>query len=429
MSQATMAIGRTRVLFLLLLGVVSAGQTVSVASAGDWPQILGPQRNGVATGEALAKVWPKAPAVVWQQPVGPGLAGIAVANGTAYVFHREDNRELLVARDAVTGKQRWQQAHATDYQDQIAGDDGPRCVPLVQGDAVYTFGAAGQLARRSTATGQLVWELNIVEKYSAPLGYFGAGSTPLLVDDKLIVNVGSERAGAGVVAFSTTTGAELWKSTADTASYSAPIAATIDGKLQIICITRLNCVGLDPATGKSLWSFRFGQRGPTVNGASPVFLDGHLLTTASYGVGAVWSKLSATSATEVWADEIVSSQYITPVSARGWVYAIDGREDVGTARLLCFHPHTRKVAWEEPDFGMAPLILAGDVLLAMKTNGTLVALSATEKKFEKLAEYPVCESTTRALPALANGRLYVRDTRLLKCLQLPTVPRAETSGE
>jgi outer membrane protein assembly factor BamB len=410
-----MAIARV---FLASLFLVVVPQ---ILPAGDWPQILGPQRNGIAEGEKLAASWPTgAPQTVWKQSVGTGLAGVAVAAGTVYVFDRDGDDERLAAVDALTGKPRWKPATwPSSYQDAIAGDDGPRCVPVVHEGKVYAYGAAGTLACINTKDGKIAWSRNLVTDYRADLGYFGAGSTPLIEGKTLIVNVGGQKSQAGVVGLSIETGKELWKSVPDTASYSSPIAVTVDGTRHVLCITRLKLVSLDPSNGKVRFEFPFGKRGPTVNGANPVVVKDHVLATASYGIGATFAKIGKDRIDPQWdGDEILSSQYTTSVLLDGWLYGIDGRQDAGAASLRCFDPVTKKVAWTEENFGMATLILADNKLVCMKTDGTLTLVAATPKAYEELATAKLFNSTCRGLPALSNGLLYVRDTQTLKCFDL-----------
>lgn len=390
------------------------------AIAGDWPQILGPNRNGIAQDEKLASTWPKSgPVIVWNHPVAKGLAGVAVAKGKVFIFDRTGGNERLVARDALTGDQRWESKWRSDYEDQIAGDNGPRCVPLVHSDRVYAYGAAGTLACREVKDGSEVWTRNLAADYQADLGYFGAGSTPVIDDKVLIVNVGGMKSRAGVVGLSIDTGKEIWKSVADSASYSSPIVVTVEGVRHLLCITRLKFLSLDPQTGKVQFEFPFGQRGPTVNGATPVFFKNHVLLTSSYGIGATLAQIHTNSADQKWTgDEILSSQYTTPIVKDSFVYGIDGRQDQGSANLKCFDPLTRKVKWSEDDFGMATLILADDKLICMKTDGTLVLAAVSPQSYEQLATTSLFNATCRPLPALANGRLYVRDTGTLKCVDL-----------
>lgn len=393
---------------------------VQTAVAGDWPQILGPQRNGIAENEKLAATWPATgPKTVWERPVGSGLAGVSVAKGTVYLFHRVQDEERLEALDALNGVPRWQAKWPTNYRDTIAGDDGPRTVPLIHGNRVYAYGAAGTLACLNTKDGSIVWSRNLIEDYEADLGYFGAGSSPLIEGETIIVNVGGQQTKAGIVCLALDTGKEVWKSVADTASYSSPIAVTVNNVRHVLCITRLKLVALDPATGKVRSEIPFGQRGPTVNGANPVLFKNNVLLTASYGIGSTLVSIQPEGFDTIWSgDEILSSQYTTPIVQGDVLFGVDGRQDQGSANLLCFDPVTRKIAWHEDDFGLATLILADGKLLCMKTNGTLVVAEANPKAYKQLATAKLFSSTCRPLPALAQGRLYVRDTDTLKCIDL-----------
>jgi outer membrane protein assembly factor BamB len=396
------------------------------ALAGDWPQILGPERSGRATGEQLATTWPEGgPSVVWQARVGRGFAGVAVQKGRLILFHREGNQLLAEARDAATGESRWKTGFATTYASSISSDDGPRCVPLIGTEHVFLLGPGGELACLALETGKQVWLRNICKDFKAPEGYFGTGSSPILEGDKLLVNVGG-RDGAGIVAFSPADGKTLWKATDEGASYSSPVAATVAGVRHVVFVTRLNVVSIDPANGDVRFSFEFGSRGPTVNAANPLVIDDHLFVSASYGVGARWSKIGAREAKPVWAnDKVMSSQYTTCVAHDGILYGIDGRQDVGMARLRAFDPRTGRVLWTEEGFGTGGLIVAGDKLLIMRTEGELVLADASPKGFRPLARAKLFETTAQALPALADGLVFVRDTKVLKCV---AVGQASSTG-
>jgi outer membrane protein assembly factor BamB len=393
--------------------------TTCTAIAGDWPQILGPHRNGVADGEILEERWPKGgPKIEWQFPVARGFAGVAVAAGKVAIFDRQEDSEVVTVRDVKTGKTLWSVKAPVRYESTIASDDGPRCVPLIHDNRVFVLGVAGRMRCLLLADGGEQWQRELFKDFDVPPSYFGVGSTPLLVGDKLLVNVGG-RDSSGIVAFRVADGTTAWKATEEGASYSSPTLATIDGRQIAIFVTRLSVVGLEPQTGKVRFRFAFGQRGPTVNAATPLVIDGHLLVSASYGVGAVWAKLGANSAQELWrSDEIMSSQYTTCVFKDGALFGIDGRQDIPPAHLRAFDPRSRKVFWTEENFGTGNLILAGDKLLIMKTDGELILAAADKSRYRELARAQILDGTAQPLPALANGRLYVRDESTLKCLRV-----------
>jgi outer membrane protein assembly factor BamB len=398
------------------------------AEAGDWPQILGPNRNGVAVDEQLAGALPAAgPATVWRRDAGSGFAGVAVSKGTAILFHRVGDEEIVEAMHAATGKVHWKSPFPASYVPSYTDDAGPRAVPIITRDRVFVYGAMGGLRALELSTGKVLWERKTYEEFNSKRpfhgepaeGYFGIASSPLVEGDKVIVNVGGDEDNSGIVAFAAETGRTVWRATRARASYSSPVAVTVSGMRHVIVVTRLSVVSLDPATGRVRFEFPFGRTGPTVTAANPVILDGHLFVTASYGIGSALAKIGGDSADVLWRDrEILASQYATCVEKDGHLFGIHGRQDGPPAELRCFDPKTRKVLWREPEFGYATLIRCGDRLLILKTDGTLVLAAANPNGYKELASARICEDTARALPALSGGLLYVRDTSQLKCLDL-----------
>ncbi|MGD9723064.1 MAG: PQQ-binding-like beta-propeller repeat protein [Pirellulales bacterium] len=389
------------------------------AAAGDWPQILGPHRSGLADGEQLAETWPAdGPKLEWQHAVGNGFAGAAVLGSRAVVFHRLGGELLGEGLDPTTGKVLWKVAFPTNYSSQVSYDDGPRCVPLLHEGRAFLLGPAGELQCVDLATGKKLWYRNLYQEFDAPDGYFGAGSSPILEGGKLLINVGGQD-GAGIVALSPADGKTIWKSTDEAASYSSPTAATLDNVRHVMFVTRLNVVSIDPANGKVRFRFPFGARGPTVNAANPLILGDHLFVSASYGVGAKWAKIGAQAATTEWeSDDVMSSQYTTCVESGGFLYGIDGRQDVGVARLRCVDPRQGKVLWTKEGFGTGSLILADGKLVILSTEGVLTLANPSPQEFQPLATARLFDSTVQALPALASGRLLARDTKTLKCFRV-----------
>lgn len=381
--------------------------------AGDWPQILGPDRSGkAAADEKLAESWPAGgPRRVWSHQLGSGYAGPvvvgwALAEQRVIVFHRQGDREIVEALDARTGQPQWSAQFEATYAGGYHADTGPRCAPLVADGKVYVYGAAGDLRCVSLAKGEQLWERSLLADYAGPAGYFGAGSTPILVGGRLIVNVGGR--GAGLVALDPATGKTAWKATDEDASYSSPAAVEIGGKEQALFITRYNCVLADPASGAADVLFPFGKRGPTVNAAMPLVFGGKLFVSASYGIGARVASLNAADKPLWSGDDTLSSQYATPVEHQGILYGTHGREDIGVAELRSVEAATGNVRWSQADYGVANLILADGKLLIVGAQGRLALARATPDKYQELATHQLAADVSRALPALAAGRLYVR---------------------
>src|SRR5690606_34167499 len=172
------------------------------ASADPWPQILGPHRNGTAPGESLASQWPaEGLPVVWSAPLGMGYAGPAVAEQRVVAFHRQGDQEIVQAFGARDGKLLWTARFATHYHGGIDPDTGPRCVPVIADGTVYVLGANGDCHAVDLQSGKSRWSRQLRADYEAPEGYFGIATSPLVYQERLLVNIGGEK--AGIVALHT----------------------------------------------------------------------------------------------------------------------------------------------------------------------------------------------------------------------------------
>jgi outer membrane protein assembly factor BamB len=268
-------------------------------------------------------------------------------------------------------------------------------------------------------SGQTVWQRATHAEFKAPEGYFGAGSSPIIVDDKILVNVGAGRGGAGIVAFDLNTGKSIWQATDELASYSSPVATTVDNVRHVIFITRMKTLSLDPSNGHVRFEFPFGKRGPTVNAASPIIYDGHLFVTAHYGVGAIFAKIQSSAIDELWqSDDVISSHYMTCLVHDGLFYGIHGQERLDDPELRCFDPRTHQVLWSKPRFGFGSILQADGKFVMQTTDGELILWKPNAKRFQELARARLFRGTTRALPALSEGRLLARDSKTLKCISV-----------
>ena len=386
-------------------------------TAGDWPQILGMHRNGVAVDENLGEV-PQIPnEITWRHAVGEGYAGPAVVGDRVVVFHRVDDKERVEALEMDSGKPIWRQDFDAYYRPGVNPDTGPRCVPTIHDDVCVLFGAAGVAHAVNMKNGNRIWSRDLYADYQGRDGYFGAGSSPVVIHDRVLFNVGGTK--AGVVALDLKTGKTAWATTNQGASYSSPITYSLDGKTYALFVTRLNAILIDVAVGNVVAQTPFGKRGPTVNAASPLAFEDRVFLTASYGVGAKLFQLRGNGFQPIWQnDTSLSSQYNTPVYFEGAIFGIHGREDLGTAALRCIAAKTGKVLWNQDDFGVAHLILAQKFLIALTIEGTAIVFDARQDRYREVSRAQVSQSTTRAIPALSNGRLVFRDMNALKCIRL-----------
>lgn len=404
-----------------------AGSAVALV-AQDWPQILGPGRNGIYTGPPIVASFPRTgPPLLWKRDVGAGFAGPAVVAGKLVLFHRVNNRETVEAMDAATGKTVWTFDYPTSYRDDFGFDEGPRAVPVISGGRVFTHGADGWLHGLEFATGKKLWAVDTRRVFDAPKGYFGVATSPLVDGDRVMVNVGGKTGlgtpkpgeGGGIVAFDAASGKTLWTSTSDEASYSAPVIAEIAGQHTAVFFTRTGLVALDPANGMVRYQYRWRARmAASVNAAAPIVVTDQIFLSASYGTGAVLLQVVNNAVKPVWSgDESISNHYSTSVYKDGYLYGFDGRQEFGQT-LRCVELATGKVMWNVDGFGAGSLLISGESLVIMRESGELALATASPKAFRFASRAQLLPGVVRAYPALADGRYFVRNDRELRAFDL-----------
>jgi outer membrane protein assembly factor BamB len=399
---------------LALAGLLAA------ALGADWPQFLGPARDGRSPETGLRTDWPGAgPPRLWRRDVGEGYSSPVVAGGRLVLFHRLGGEEVVEGLDAATGRGLWKFSYPSAYEDAFGKGDGPRATPLVAGGQVYTLGAAGVLTCLGLEDGKKLWQRPLLEEYAVRPNFFGVGGSPLLEGGLLLLNVGGR--GAGVVALDKDTGKERWRATDHEASYASPVAATIGGARHALFFTREGLVSVDPADGRVRFTKRWRARiSASVNAATPLVAGDLVFLTAAYNTGAVLLRVKGGAAEEVWkGDEILSCHYNTPVIHDGFLYGCDGRQDTGPVSLRCVELATGKVRWTRERFGCAALIAAEGNLYALDEAGELAVVACDPAGYRERARARILDAAPcRAQPALAGGRLYARDARTLGCWDL-----------
>ena len=348
--------------------------TVQTAIAGDWPQFLGPHANGISDETGLLDKWPaNGPPLVWEKSIGTGYGAPSVLGQKLVLHHRIGDEEIVECLDADTGKSLWHFSYPSHFIDPYGYNNGPRGTPLLTSNLCYTFGAEGKLTCLELQTGKLVWQRDTAADFNVPEAFFGVGSTPILEEGLLIVMVGGQP-NSGLVAFDAgdrqdglgkrrrrrigkacpMTGwpgepTVHWKTWDKQASYSTPVAATIHGRRQILCLTRQGLVSLDPKTGAVNFSFWFRSRvNDSVNAMCPVVVDDLIFISAAYyKIGSVLLRVKpdGKSVEEVWRGTALELHWTTPIYLDGYLYAFSGRNEPD-ARMRCVELRTGKLMWD-----------------------------------------------------------------------------------
>ena len=396
----------------------------SVAS--DWPQLLGPTRDAVYSGPALAEKWTSKNAIVWQKDVGEGYSSPVISGGRLIVCHRIDTNLVVDCRDAVDGKQRWQFKHSMKFQDGASFDSGPRATPAIKDGKVYIHNTDGYFACLDFQTGKRIWSHQTKSKFKTSATWHGSVSSPLVTDNAVILLVGGTNA-SGVMAFAQDDGRILWQATSDKASASSPVLATCGGVLQILVATRSNLLSLDPETGKTNWQLPTRrQSSGNVYAASPIPFGDSIFLSGWYGLGADLLRVKDGQPKVVWhKDDVVSTHYANAIIHDNYLYGFHGHAwERGGPTLRCADLATGKVLWERPQGGSGTIVQCGKNLLILFDSGELQLVEANPKEFKVKARMQAVGRVTRSYPAIADGFVYIKGPKKLVCVDL----RAQTTA-
>jgi outer membrane protein assembly factor BamB len=426
--------------------------------ADDWPQWLGPRRDGVWRETGLVKAFPKdGPRVLWRAPLGAGYCGPAVVGDRVYVLDRFRARgpdgkparptpdgipgnERVVCLDAASGKVVWKHEYNCPYT--VSYPSGPRCTPIVRGGRVWTLGTMGDLYCLDARTGKPVWHRNLMKDYkldSPPV--WGFAAHPLIEGDLLYTLAGGE--GSAVVALHKDTGKQAWKAlSSEEVGYSPPMLVTAGGKKQLVVWLSESVNGLDPATGKVYWTQEYPvgrppQR-PAVNIVSLVPHGRRLfLSTFYHGPMMLELEKDKLGAKVVWRGKSnnplkpdgLHILMAAPVFKDGHLYGV-----CGMGEFRCLDAATGKQKWQtyeltggaRADCGTAFVVPQGDRFVIFNDQGELILAELSPAGHKIVSKAKVIEPTEKARgrtvvwshPAFAHKCVFVRNDREMVCVSL-----------
>ena len=401
---------------VLISALLFATATAS-ASAADWPQFLGPARNGISPETGLMKTWPaEGPKEVWRVKGGVGMSGMAVSGGKLMTLVQKDGQQWLLALDAKTGKSLWETPLAPEYKNQMG--NGPRGTPTISGDQVFVYTGEGILIAASAKDGKILWRHHPVKELGGEPAEYGMACSPLVVGSQVIVTPGAP--GAAVVAYDAKSGKLAWKAGDDPAGYSSPALLKVGGKEQIVVFTGASAIGLTPGTGELLWRYPY-ETDFNCNIATPLAVDGRVFISCGENHGCVLLDVSGKEPAVVWESQgtksVFKNEWQTAIQIGGHLFGFDNVGSAGPVTHLACIDIKGNPVWQKARFGKGNLIAADGKLFLSTMKGELVVLAATLKGYEELGRKTTL-GTTRQAPALSNGLLYLRDDKEIVCLDV-----------
>src|SRR5436190_52570 len=372
-----------------------------------WTSLRGPNRDGKYDEMAVLTSWPsQGLQLLWKEPVGVGYASISVAEERAYTIEQRRRQEVVAAYDVNTGRELWTQAWNAEYTDETG--DGPRTTPTWDDGWIYALGATGELRCLNAKTGAVRWGKNILTENQAENLQWAVASSPLIVDDKVIVLPGGPN-GKSVVAYNKVTGAPVWKVQNDRQAYVSPMLVTLAGRRQILVVSSARVFGLAPEDGALLWSQTW-DTDMGINASQPIVVDqNRFFISSGYGKGAALVEISGSGnsyqAKTVWTNINMKNKFNSSVLHEGHVYGLD--EGI----LTCLEVSTGNRKWKGGRYGYGQVILASGHLIVLTEAGELVLVKASPNEFTEVAKFKALDGKTWNVPAIAGGRLFVRNAK------------------
>ena len=383
----------------------------ATATDADWPGFRGPDRNGVILGVRIETDWSQSPPVeLWRRPIGPGWSSFAVRGDFLYTQEQRGEDEVVACYNATTGEPVWRHGDAVRFWESIGGA-GPRATPTLSDDRVYTFGATGILNALDAADGTVVWSRNAASDTDAKVPDWGFSSSPLVVDDLVIVAVPGQ-----LVAYELATGDPRWFGPEGGAGYSSPHLLTIDGVTQILMMSGTGATSVAPADGKLLWEHPWPPSARIVQPAMTA--DGDVLMSAGESSGmrrvAVSHGPGGWTIEERWTSFRLKPYFNDFVVHEGHAFGFDGRI------LACIDLEDGERKWKGGRYGHGQLVLLPDqdLLLVLSEEGELALVGAAPDQFTELARFPAIAGKTWNHPVLVGDVLLLRNGQEMAAFRL-----------
>ncbi len=418
------------------------------AVTADWPHFLGPRLNATTAETKLLGQWPSSgPAKVWEMETGEGYACPVFSAGKLVHFHRVDGQETVDCLDPETGRRFWRFAYPVEYQDRYGFNPGPRSSAGIDGERIYIVGVTAVMHCLDLNTGRVIWRRDLMADYKIPQYFFGYGPTPVVWEDRLIVNVGGKAregsTGTCVAAFDKITGKTLWEVEDPWgASYASPIVTKLRGRDVALVIaageSRPSVGGLitlDPKTGQVFDRFPWRAKVyESVIAGTPIALnERHVYISECYEKGGALLEFDEhLKSRVVWTQRGFGLHWMMPLQIDGHLYGFAGRNPPDT-EFKCLQIETGKIIWSDDtrfdengrtqSFFRASLLQADGRFFCLGEDGLLGEFQLTPKGATLRQRVRLFQATSAwTLPALYRGLLYVaQNTRDVRSDKAPRI--------
>jgi outer membrane protein assembly factor BamB len=402
----------------------TAAHTVSPASSvrptrAAWPGFRGASRNGVIRGVRIDSDWVRHPPVeLWRRAIGPGWSSFAVDDNFLYTQEQRGEDEVVSCYRLSTGEPLWRHADRVRFWESNGGA-GPRGTPTLHEGRVYTMGATGVLNALGVDNGAVIWSRNAATDTGVTVPDWGVASSPLVVDDLVIVAVSGRLA-----AYDRSSGEPRWMGPAGGAGYSSPHLVTFDGVPQVMLLRGSRTISVAPADGTLLWEHTWQ---PGVSIVQPaVTEEGDVLISSGDAMGglgvrrlAVSRRPDGWSVEERWTSRGLKPYFNDLVVHEGHAFGFDG----SILAAIDLNDGTR--TWKGGRYGHGQMVLLPDqdALLVLSEDGELALVAATPDRYTELARVAALNGKTWNHPVIVGDVLLVRNGEEMAAFRLPLASR------
>jgi outer membrane protein assembly factor BamB len=414
MSKARLISGLVILLFV----------ATTAAHAQEWTQWRGPARDGSVVSKYAPATWPESLKQTWRVEIGEGYSSPVVAGGKVFVHGRRDPDEIVESINLADGKVLWQQKYQAEFKkNQYAVEmaKGPNATPLVVGNRLFTLGVTGLLNAWDTATGKQLWTRDFSKSIDTSKLFCGTAASPLLVNGRVVVQIGSDIHGGQVLALNPATGATEWEWRGPGPGYASPVLIDLKDSQQIVALTEGSIVSLDGKTGKELWSMPFPDEWHE-NIATPLWTGAQLIVsgtrqgTHAFTLAQTGGKWQAT---EIWKNPDITMYMSSPVFGDGLIY---GHSSKRKGQFFAIDAKTGAVRWttEGREGEHASLLLTPAHVIFLTNGADLIVAKRGTPAFTVERRYEVAQASTFASPVLLGTNILVRDATGLILLTFGT---------
>ncbi len=383
--------------------------------SGSWDQWLGPNRNGILANSKPPLPWGEnGPKVLWRKPLGEGVSSISVSGDKAVTMFGLGSDEFVVCLSVKDGSELWRVHSGDNFQEPHA--NGPRSTPTINENRVFALSAGGMLYALDLASGKKLWTVHLKETFDGKGPSDGGYAMAPLVDgNRLLVEIGGSE-GKALAAFDKKTGKVLWNVESVKSGFSSPILADLNGQSQVIFFSGSGLISLSPKTGKTFWQYPW-ETEYDVNAVTPLLVDGNrVFISSAYGVGSAMLLMESSGkdihVKEVWRHKHFKNHYATSILYNGFLYGFDN------STFSCIDAAKGDLQWKTRDIPKGSLLGVGGRLIVLTEKGELILAQPNSDGVKVLAKAKVLEPNCYTVPAISEGKLFVRNLEEIAVLKL-----------